>query len=152
VRAIGLLGNCYEHGNGVQQDYEKALEYYKQAAEAGSDMAEFSMGQLMHMLKQLDEAFLWYTKAAKRNRQNARLMVARYMLHGWGNAPHDPEAAFIQLKVLADNEDFAGAYFWVGACYEEGGGVVQDMEKAFVYYLKSANSGDVDGEFQVQSF
>ncbi|CAM0137443.1 hypothetical protein VKS41_003195 [Umbelopsis sp. WA50703] len=149
VRAIGLLGNCYEHGNGVQQDYEKALEYYKQAAEAGSDMAEFSMGQLLHMLKQLDEAFLWYTKAAKRNRQNARLMVARYMLHGWGNAPHDPEAAFIQLKVLADNEDFAGAYFWVGACYEEGGGVVQDMEKAFVYYLKSANSGDVDGEFQV---
>jgi TPR repeat protein len=149
VRSIGLLGNCYEKGHGVEQDYERAVEYYEQAAEAGSDMAEYSMGQLLHMLKRFNEAFRWYQKAAKHERQSARLMVARYMLHGWGDAPHNPEAAFSQLKDLADKEDFSSAFFWVAACYEEGGGVAKDLSKAYLYYHKSANVGDVDGEFQV---
>ena len=36
----------YEHGEGVEQSYEKAFEYYEQAADLGHRMAQFYLGLL----------------------------------------------------------------------------------------------------------
>jgi TPR repeat protein len=149
MRALGLLGNYYENGHGVERDYIQALDYYTKAANTGSDAAEFSIAQLLHKMRRYSQAYKWYAKAAKRGRKNARLMVARYKLHGWGGLEKDATSAFKELIQLATAESFQEAYFWVAACYEEGGGVERDLSKAFEYYIKSAETGDVDGEFQV---
>lgn len=149
MRANGLLGAYYENGYGVEQDYIQALDYYTKAASTGSDAAEFSIAQLLHKMRRYSQAYKWYGKAAKRGRKNARLMVARYKLHGWGGLEKDSDAAFKELVHLATVESFQEACFWVAACYEEGGGVEKDLTKAFEFYMKSAESGDLDGEFQV---
>ncbi|CAM0141404.1 hypothetical protein VKS41_003889 [Umbelopsis sp. WA50703] len=149
MRANGLLGAYYENGYGVDQDYIQALDYYTKAASTGSDAAEFSIAQLLHKMRRYSQAYKWYGKAAKRGRKNARLMVARYKLHGWGGLEKDSTAAFKELVQLATVESFQEAYFWVAACYEEGGGIEKDLTKAFEFYMKSAESGDLDGEFQV---
>ena len=38
------LGDCYKHGFGVEQDWEKAVQLYKKAAEAGNAAAQRSLG------------------------------------------------------------------------------------------------------------
>jgi TPR repeat protein len=38
------LGFCYENGTGVQQDLEKAVEWYTKAAEQGYAMAQNDLG------------------------------------------------------------------------------------------------------------
>ncbi|KAM4586926.1 death ligand signal enhancer [Fundulus diaphanus] len=38
--ALFLLGQCYEHGIGVQQDLKTAVEFYKRAAQAGNKQAK----------------------------------------------------------------------------------------------------------------
>ena len=150
MRANGLLGTYYENGYGVNRDYIQALDYYTKAASTGSDAAQFSIAQLLHKMRRYSQAYKWYTKAAKCGRKNARLMVARYKLHGWGGLQKDANSAFKELIQLANVESFQEACFWVAACYEEGGGVDKDLSKAFEYYMRSAEAGDVDGEFQVK--
>ena len=45
-RAQGNLGFCYENGNGVPQDYVKAAEWYRKAADQGDPVSEFNLGKL----------------------------------------------------------------------------------------------------------
>ena len=45
-RALFLLGECYEEGHGVQEDLEKALEYYQKAADKGYRSAQEAIDRL----------------------------------------------------------------------------------------------------------
>ncbi|KAI9032529.1 hypothetical protein CLU79DRAFT_151775 [Phycomyces nitens] len=107
--------------------------------------------------KCLAEKGLFKTVYEERTRQKARLMVGRYRILGLCT-PKDPGAGFNQLLTLAA-EGYDEAYYWLGACYEEGVwdtdhkrhrlSVVQPcLKRAFAYYKKSALSGHVDGQFQ----
>lgn len=40
------LGSHYEFRKGVEQDFEKAVNFYKQAAEQGHGEAQFNLGRL----------------------------------------------------------------------------------------------------------
>ena len=45
ARAIYSLGNHYYHGHlGLQQDWARAMELWKQAAELGSSLAHYHLG------------------------------------------------------------------------------------------------------------
>ena len=37
------LGEMYQHGQGVTQDYQKATEYYQKAADQGHDAAQANL-------------------------------------------------------------------------------------------------------------
>ena len=38
------MGQCYRDGNGVKQSYEKAKEYYENAADLGHADAQYNLG------------------------------------------------------------------------------------------------------------
>ena len=38
------LGDCYKYGLGMERDYEKAVEWYKKAADQGNAAAQRSLG------------------------------------------------------------------------------------------------------------
>ncbi len=65
------LGQLYEDGQGVPQDYVKALEWYRKGAEQGDIWAQFSVGRFyewgngVHQDDQ--EACFWYSLAASRS-------------------------------------------------------------------------------------
>lgn len=46
--ALGALGQCYEKGQGVTRDMDKALEQYDRAIEAGSGLSSFFKAQLLY--------------------------------------------------------------------------------------------------------
>ena len=64
------LGRLYELGKGVAQDYGKAVELYRQAAQRGDIIAAPAMAALGRMYenglgvaKDMDTAQMWYDKA-----------------------------------------------------------------------------------------
>lgn len=73
------LGNCYRDGIGIEQDYDKALEWYEKAANSwnsihlGRAKAQFELGNCYYLgHKQgwntdvdIKKAFSWYLKAAE---------------------------------------------------------------------------------------
>lgn len=57
------LARCYRHGYGVEENIEKAFEWYRKAAEQDCMEAYLAMGDLMcHHHREL--SFIWYQKAA----------------------------------------------------------------------------------------
>jgi TPR repeat protein len=77
------LGNAYYEGNGVEQDYEKALEYYHQAYNEGvddkGDLAN-SIGQIYEELKEYDEAITWFEKSGEAGSDFGWLWLGAYYI------------------------------------------------------------------------
>jgi hypothetical protein len=94
------LGWCYEHGEGVEQDWREAAKWYKLSAEQGHSLAQQFLGELLfkggHGLKQN------YGASAKWSRMAAD--------HGMPAAQHLLGNMF--LEGLGVTQDYAEAYFW----------------------------------------
>ncbi|KAI8093029.1 uncharacterized protein BX664DRAFT_99253 [Halteromyces radiatus] len=191
VRALGLVGACYQYGRGVTTNHDVALEYYRKAARMVGPfqgVAQLALALLLHQMCRHRDAIEWFTKASEAesivnshiqsndgdddNNKNfgheeespakmlsrrspsrtARLMLARYHLHGWPGVVKDGLKAFKMLSALANESQYdAHAHYWLAACYEEGIDNVCpcDLKLAFDHYLVAANAGDTDAEFQV---
>ncbi|KAI9028883.1 hypothetical protein CLU79DRAFT_736556 [Phycomyces nitens] len=170
IRALGLLGSCFENGQGVASNFEIALEYYRKGARINGpfqDSAQLALAQLLHRMERNRDALAWFTRASsawspeqevsgplghRLPCRTAALMVARYQLHGWTGSPKRPKAAFDILFHLARQSELdSHAHYWLAACYEEGvqGRCEKDLTKAFEHYLIAGKAEDVDAEFQV---
>ena len=68
VEAQFALGERYEQGRGVAQDFQAAATWYRMAAEKGSKMAAFRLGWLYDtgrgVTQSFENAALWYEKAS----------------------------------------------------------------------------------------
>lgn len=62
------LGVCYAKGRGVEQDYEQAVYWWRQAAEQGNANAQDNLGLCYASGKQ---AIYWWRKAAEQGDLNA---------------------------------------------------------------------------------
>ena len=78
--AMYALGNLYFNGQGVTQDYGKAMSWYKKAANAGNDNAMYGVGFLYNngqgVAQDYGRAMAWYKKAAALNNFNAMTAIA----------------------------------------------------------------------------
>ena len=65
----------YQNGQGTKRDYKKAMELYRQCADAGDDVAMYRIGQLYEngrgVKKSIDLALKWYKKAEKLGNKSA---------------------------------------------------------------------------------
>lgn len=55
TKAMLELGEIYENGNGVKQDYQKAKELYEQADRDGNSLAKYFLDNLNEKIKKLSE-------------------------------------------------------------------------------------------------
>jgi TPR repeat protein len=175
VRALGLVGACYQYGRGVTANHDVALEYYRKAAQLVGPfqgVAQLALALLLHQMGRHRDAINWFTRASKAEpimatlveetdinvsrrspARTARLMLARYHLHGWPGVVKDGAKGFGMLTALAtESQQDAHAHYWLGACYEEGieGTCAPNLKLAFDHYLVAAKAGDTDAEFQVK--
>jgi uncharacterized protein len=70
------LGVMYGNGQGVEQSYKKAFEYFEQAAHLGYADAQFHLGVMYSNglgVERVDiaKAKEWWTKAAAQRHENA---------------------------------------------------------------------------------
>ena len=82
ITACNNLGICYERGNGVKKDLQKAVNYLKIAAEGGDSYGQSNYGDLFEtgvtvngqvlVPKDIDKAKMWWQKAAAQGNDYAK--------------------------------------------------------------------------------
>ena len=102
------LGERYYHGNGVEQNYQKALEWYERAASQGFEEAISSIGYMYSQGKGVrqnnEKAVEWYSKAANKGYAKGQFNLAVMYLDGRG-VPKDIEKAKKLFASAAENGD-----------------------------------------------
>ena len=145
------LGNMYYYGQGVNQDYAKAIEWYERAAEQGNAAAQFNLGLMYDFGKGVErdyaKAIEWYEKAAEQGDVYAQYKLG-VMYENCEGVEQDYAKAFEWYEKAAEQEN-AAAQFNLGVMYENGEGVEQDYAKAIEWYERAAGQGDVKAQFNL---
>ena len=94
------LGNLYRDGNGVRQDFNKALEWYEKAAARNNEYALYNLGMMYEfgegVYPDLSKAREYYGKAAAKGNEDAKEALAS--MDGSQSAPEQPKVASIPSR------------------------------------------------------
>jgi TPR repeat protein len=105
--AMRLLGYCYQNGEGVAEDVQKAAELYCEAATLGDKEAQFNLAifyedGLGGLSVDRDEAIAWYRKAADQGVAEAFQLLAT-LLAQRNRDRDDAREAIQRLAIAAAN-------------------------------------------------
>lgn len=130
--------------------YGEAIELYTRVADAGYISAQVKIADIRLRLKENDEAFAWYMKAAQNGNAEAQNMLGRCFSEGWGTAV-DLEQATSWFAMAANNGNVSAQYN-LAVCYEEGKGCSASTDKAKEWLSKAAESGDEDAKKRLAQY
>lgn len=148
------LGHVYYIGTVGQQDYAKAFELYKQAAELGNSTAEFCIG-VMYMEGQgvsqdYVQAFQWFKKSAEHGNLNAKFNLGGMYLEGKGVTQNNKLAVNYFKEVEAADPQNAQVLFTLGLIYLSGKGGRLDYNLAYSYFKKAASLGHAEAQNRLE--
>ena len=133
--AQSWLGDAYEYGKGVPQDYTQAMAWYRQAAEQGDVRAQSWLGVAYEYGKGVPQdyaqAMAWYLKAAEQGDTRAQSWLGGAYENGTG-VPQDYSLALEWYRKAAEQGDFS-AQTSLGMMYFQGQGVLQDLVQAHMW-------------------
>ena len=70
------LGDMYQYGYGVSQDFSEAVKWYRKSAEQGDALAQYELGWMYKLgcgvSQDYSEAVKWYRKSARQGNENAK--------------------------------------------------------------------------------
>ncbi|KAF9131986.1 hypothetical protein BGW39_000989 [Mortierella sp. 14UC] len=133
--------DLYHEGQGVTQDYARALEWYLKAADQNQAAAEYNIRvvyekglgvEVDHVL-----AMEWYKKAAGRGDADAQFSIGWLYDNGEGGVPQDGALA-MEWYLKAAEQGYNAAQFNLGLLYEAGPGLDWNYHLALKWFLKSA--------------
>ena len=148
IDAQNNLGKCYENGRDVVQSYEKAVEWYRKAAEQGHAAAQYNLGvcyaEGRGVVQSYENAVKWYRKAAEQGEVNAQNNLGVCYDNGQGVVRNYEKA--VEWYRKAAEQGHAAAQYNLGVCYAKGRGVVQSYENAVEWYRKAAEQGNMSAQ------
>ncbi len=154
AEALLYIGFCYEGQDGDDEsirDYEKAITWYRKAAEKGNARAQNVMGNRYYNGKCVEqnyvEAVKWYRKAAAQGWVFAQFTLGVCYEKGMGVGQDFAKAVDWYTKAAEQGD--AGAQNNLGNCYLNGRGVAQNMGEAFNWYTKAAENGDEVAQYNL---
>jgi TPR repeat protein len=95
------VGTAYDFGNGAPHDGDKAIKYYRMAADQGLAEAQNSLGSIYQAEKNYVEAKSWYERAAAQNHPTATNSLGLLYDLGLG-VPQDRNKGFEFYSRAAD--------------------------------------------------
>ncbi|XP_028816328.1 death ligand signal enhancer [Denticeps clupeoides] len=138
------VGVCFEKGWGVQKDLKKALQFYRQAADAGHTQAQYRCAKLLlssrgqQSAEDPGAAIALLQRAAAAGLTEAQ----RHLGVVYSREPvRDGEKSAHYLRIAAQSGD-ALALLYLGQCYESGFGVPQCHSTAANLYSQAATKGN----------
>ncbi len=143
--AQSTLGYMYAKGQGMSQDYKKAVVWYLKAAEQGDADAQTSLGVMYNVgqgvAQDYKKAVEWYRKAAEQGAANAQSNLGVMYTSGQGVEQDDREAASWYRK--AAEQGNAPAQFNLGVMCANGQGIPHDLVQAYKWFsLAEATVGE----------
>lgn len=139
------IGCLYENGNeGLEQDYQKAKEYYELSASLKNSSAFLHLGNLYFNGNGVDQnyekAIECYESSAELNNLMSLSILATFYCYGFF-VKKNYQKAMNYYKKLVDLGDLY-SLFKIGTFYENGYDVIQDYNKAAEYYQSAALFND----------
>ena len=118
ARAQFNLGDMYRKGEGVCKDSEKAVNWYRKAAEQGFALAQYTLGEMYRkaegVSKDNKEAVEWYRKAAHQGLAESQHYLGVMYTSGYGVEPDYKEAyAWYDISAKQGYKKSEGTRTWV---------------------------------------
>ena len=146
-----IIGDIYYFGKNTEQDYKKAFNSYKLAAEQGHIEAQYSLGICYENGQGVDEdhegAIKWYKLAADKGHAIAQNNLGICYLCGQGIKQNHVEAVkWCKLAALQGNDV---AQYNLGSFYKNGQGVIQNYKEAIKWYKLAAEQGYEEAQNEI---
>ncbi len=148
------LGKCYYAGDGVEQSYEKAVEWYTKAAEQGNASAQNKLGVCYYygygIVQDYEIAAKWCLMSAEQGYVKAQSNMGFYYLNGEGVLQNNEKAVEWFRKAAEQGNDIS--QLKMGDCFANGEGVVKSDDKAAEWYAKAAEQGNARAQYKLGHF
>ena len=148
AEAQNELGQRYETGRGVPQDFGAAVALYHQAAVRGNARAQGNLGAMYFngtgVARDDDAALAWLRRAADQG--DARGQNGLGAMYGTGRGVERNDAEAVRWYRRAVEQGYARAQNNLGVTYRDGRGVVQDYREAVRWFRHAAEQGDAGGQ------
>ena len=144
------LGKCWRDGRGVLPDDEQAELWFRRAADAGYDFAQYALGKLLQSQHRMDEAVSWYEKAAAPGHSRAADPRGKQYNVGEEFPQELPKTVAYLTESAQQGNQYA--QYALGKLYLTGQGVKQDREQAWTYFYESAEQGNEYAAFFLEHF
>ena len=151
------IGKMHAAGQGTDQDYLKAAEWFQLSTEKKYKYAQYSLGALYHrgqgVDQDLDKAFELYLKSAKQGFPYADFEVAKMYRDGIGTDKVETKSkqyfqrafrGFERLEQISKDDKIQYRLGWI---LQNGVESELDLTRAKEYYQKSAKMGNVYSSF-----
>ena len=147
AKAQCRLSWMYFDGDGVQQDYAKAVEWCRKSAAQGYVEAQLALGQMYNEGKGVAQdstaAARWCRMAAEQGD-----VYAQFYLSGIYLDFEDYIEAARWCRKAAE-QGYAAAQCCLGYMYSDGNGVLQDHTEAAKWFRKSAEQGEEYAQYSL---
>jgi TPR repeat protein len=139
------LGNLYDAGNGVPQDYAKAVGWYRRAADQGDVGGELNLGQMYlegHGVPQdYARAMSLIRKAADQGNSEAEVQLGRMFSQGLGVARDDAQAESWYRKAVAQG-NVRAVFLLSASALPSPNADDADISVKAARYRKAGDAGD----------
>ena len=143
--------NYYYGKDGVEQDYTKAVSYFRIAATQGHSSAQNYLGLCyddgLGVNEDDVEAVKWFRKAAEQGEVTAQYNLGLCYCFGEGVDKNYVEAVKWYRKAAEQGQ--SSAQNNLGKLYEHGEGVDKDYTEAVKWYRKAAEQGEKYGQYNL---
>lgn len=148
IDALEQLGLAYCNGGIATHDERKARAYFERAYKAGSVDGAYFLGLLLETGEQiehdLEQAYSIYLFAAEKGNADAMVKVGFFLHEGMGVKKDVAKAVeWLEKAKAAGNQN---AEEFLSISYRNGEG---DPKMAFEHYLKLAEQGDAEAQYQL---
>jgi len=141
------LGNMLRDGEGMQQNFAEAVQWYRKAADQGDPEAQTNLGAMYvsgrGVPRDYTEAVRWYRKAADQGNAAAQSNLWTSYMQGQG-VPEDHSEAARWLRKAAE-QGLAQAQYNLAICFYLGDGVPMDRIEAYKWAELAVEGGEEDG-------
>ena len=138
------LGERYEDGRGVRQDYAVAVSWFREAAEQGYAPGQAALGFMYRTgrgVRQDDaDAVRWYRRAAEQG--NALGQNNLGVMYSRGHGVRQDDAQAVRWYRRSAEQGHAHGQNNLGWLYERGRGVRRDRVEAIRWYRLAAAQGN----------
>jgi hypothetical protein len=148
AKAQFFMAKFYAKGDGVPQDFTKAVEFYRRSAAQGYSKAQNNLGALyargLGVTQDFSEALKWFGKAAEQGDPAGEFSFGLYHELGLGVATNKAEALKWYQKAAEQNQP--DAELALGNLYLLGDkdlGIKVDLKKSLPWLEKAAAQGSV---------
>lgn len=133
------FGDMLYNGDGVQRNLDKAIYWYKLAANNGHNIAQYNLGKIYESGKNDADAANWYSIAANNGNIDAKFNIATMYETGRGIKKNISEA----IKWYKDAAKSGHVYsqFRLGNIYDKGILAEQNYDEATYWYKLASSNG-----------